>query len=124
MINELLKSLSIEILDSDKIASVLGNPKEYPTKLIEDLSLETASKFYKKEISYLEGDYIMNNLYSFWTSNLYFFKNYSFSEVASECYEAFDAGEYYRSTDDPKLDPVNIYSKPLIEKLLKKRYKL
>ena len=48
----------------------------------------------------------------------------AFSDIAWECFEAFDAGEYYRSTGDSKLDPVDIYTKPLIEELLKKMNKI
>jgi hypothetical protein len=34
---------------------------------------------------------------------------------------AFDAGEYYRETDDRSIDPSEKYTRPLIEILLRKR---
>ena len=122
MIEKLLKKLSVKILNSDEVGNIIGNSKEYQTKLIQDLSLETALRFYKEEITYLEGDFIMNNLYHFW--NHRFSDKYGFSEIAWECYEAFDAGEYSRSKDDLELDPIDIYTKPLIEGVLKKMNKI
>ena len=122
MINIQLKKLSVKILDFNAVDNILGNPKEYPTKLIEDLSIETAWKFYKQEISYLEGDFIMNNIYAFWIHQ--YCKEFGFSEIAWECYEAFDSGEFSRQSDDSELDPIEIYTKPLIEELLKKLKKI
>ena len=120
--NEVLRKLSFDIENCDDVFEILGSPKEYPTKLIEELSLETATLYFKGEISFFEGDSIMNNIYGFWSH--FFFENFGFSKIAWECYEAFDAGEYYRSEDDPKLDPEDIYTKPLIEKFLKKYNKI
>jgi hypothetical protein len=110
-----------DILSGIDIADIFKNPIEFPTELIEKLSLETALKYWKGNIDYSDGDSIMNHLYGFWLSDEKFYKNYGFSEIAWECYEAFDAGEYYREDDDKNIDPAEKYTKPLIEELLKKR---
>jgi hypothetical protein len=62
----------------------------------------------------------MNNLQTFWVTNEHYCKNFEFGKISWECYEAFDAGEYIRSTDSIEIDPAEKYSKPLIEKLLKR----
>lgn len=119
---EVLRKLSIDIENSDDVFKILGEPKEYPTELIEELSLETATLYFNGDISFLEGDFIMNNLYGFWSH--FFFENFTFSKIAWECYVAFDSGEYYRTEDDSEIDPENVYTKPMIEKFLKKYNKI
>lgn len=120
----ILKELSKEISDKKLVAHILNNPKEFPTELIEKLSLETALKYWNGKMSYEDGDCIMNNIYSFWIMNEYYFKNYGFSDIAWECYDAFDSGEYYRKEDAENIDPAEKYTKPLIEDLLRKRKKI
>ena len=123
-IEKILSQLSKENLSGKQVSEILNNPREYPTELVEKLSLETAIKYWNGKIEYEHGDNIMNNVYSFWTTNKYYFANYGFSDVAWECYEAFDSGEYYRKEDAENIDPAEKYTKPLIEKLLRKRKKL
>jgi hypothetical protein len=117
----MLAELSDGILSANQVSSILGNPKEFPTALIEELSIETALKYWKEKISYEAADYIMNNLYSFWVNDHHFVKTYPFTDVAWECFEAFDAGEYHRANDDKSISPDIKYTKPLIEELLKSR---
>ncbi|TCC88243.1 hypothetical protein EZ428_21215 [Pedobacter frigiditerrae] len=120
---EILVELAKKIIGGNEVNNILNNPNEFPTELIENLSLTTALKYWKGEINYVEGDYIINNLYSFWLTKDYYL-NYGFSEIAWECYEAFDAGEYFRSDDDRKIDPAEKYTKPLIEEILKRKNKI
>jgi hypothetical protein len=108
-------------LKGNQVAEILNNPIEYPTELIEKLSLETAMKFWDGKINYENGDCIMNNIYTFWVTNEHFFKNYGFSDIAWECFEAFDSGEYFRKEDKENIDLSEKYTKPLIENLLIKR---
>jgi hypothetical protein len=110
-----------DILSGNKVADILRNPKEFPAALIEKLSLETALKYWNGQINYSDGDYIMNHLHGFWLSNENYFKKNAFAGIALECYEAFDAGEYYRENDDRSIDPAEKYTKPLIEAFLKKQ---
>lgn len=117
----ILVELSDGIISANQVSNILGNPKEFPTALIEELSIETALKYWKEKISYEAADCIMNNLYLFWVNDDYFVKTYPFTDVAWECFEAFDAGEYYRANDDKSISPDIKYTKPLIEELLKSR---
>jgi len=118
---KILAELSKAILSGNQVADILNNPKEFPTELIETLSLETGLKYWNKEMDYEYGDCIMNNIYTFWISNEYYSKYFEFPDIAWECYYAFDAGEYYREDDDRSIDPAEKYTRPLVETLLRKR---
>jgi hypothetical protein len=111
----------MEILIGNQLDVILNNPREFPTELIERLSLETALKYSNGQIDYSDGDLIMNHLYSFWVTNDNYCKNSRFGDIAWECFEAFDAGEFYREDDDRNIDPAEKYTRPLIEELLKNR---
>ena len=117
----ILVELSKEIIHPQEVSNILGKPINFPTELIENLALITAIKYWNDEITYEDGDCIMNNIYRFWWTNETFVENYGFSETAWECYEAFDAGEYDRIEDDKEVDPAEKYTKPLIEDMLKRR---
>lgn len=119
-IEKVLAELSKEILSGNQVSDIFDNPKEFPTQLIEKLALETALRYWTEQINYEEGDFIMNNIYAFWITNEYYSKNYGFGDIAWECFEAFDAGEDYRG-DDTSIDPALTYTRPLIEKLLRKQ---
>lgn len=118
---KILAELSKGILSGNQVADILNNPIEFPTGVIEKISLETALKYWNGRINYEEGDSIINNIYTFWVTNEYYFKNYKFPDIAWECYDAFDAGEYYRENDAKSINPTEKYTKPLIEELLKRR---
>lgn len=120
-IEKILNHLSKENLSSIQVSEILYNPKEYPTELIEKLSFETALKYWNGKMDYEDGNCIMNNINTFWSTNKNYFNNYGFSEIAWECYDAFDSGEYNRKEDDINIDPVEKYTKPMIEDLLRKR---
>ncbi|WMI68817.1 hypothetical protein [Mangrovimonas sp. YM274] len=119
MMNEILKKISKKILSGQEVSEILESPKEFPSDLIKKISIETAKQYWNSEIDFVQGDYIMTNLQSFWVTNEYFFKNFEFGKIATDCYEAFDAGEYLRPSDDLNIAPDEKYSKSLIEKLLR-----
>ena len=116
--NNISRKLSQEILNGNDVSEILGNPKEFPTELIEKLSIQTATEYWNGKIDFDDGYCIMNNLQTFWVTNDYFFKNFGFGKIAWKCYEAFDSGGFLRPTDNSNIDPAEKYSKPLIEKLL------
>jgi len=95
-----------------EIVALFNHSKFTPSELIEKVSLKIALKYWNREISYQSGDIIMNRLISCMPDEI--------SSVSWECYLAFDAGEFYRPTDHQTVDPVEKYTKPLIETLLKK----
>jgi hypothetical protein len=121
---DILNEVTKKLLDGHEINNILANPKEFPTELIEKLSVIIALKYWNGEINYTDGDSIMNNLFGFWVTNNYYVDNYAFPGIAWQCYDAFDAGEYYRTDDDKRIDPPEKYTKPLIEELLKKLNKI
>ena len=113
-----------ELLIGNELENILNNPKEFPSELIENLSIIVALKFFKNEISYADGDHIMNNIWGFWVTNDYYIKNYPIPDNVYECYGAFDAGEYYRTEDDTAVNPTEKYTRPLIEEFLRKLNKI
>jgi hypothetical protein len=115
---EILDKLSKESLSGPEVSEILGSPSDFPTELVENLSIKTALDFWNGEMDYEDGDCIMNNLQTFWVTNDYFVRNFGFGKISWICYEAFDAGEYLRPTDNPDIDPVEVYTKPILEKLL------
>ncbi|MET1260050.1 hypothetical protein ABV409_11930 [Flagellimonas sp. DF-77] len=115
---ELLSQLAKETASGTEVGKILGYPVDFPSELVETLSLQTAINYWHGKINYEDGDIIMNNLYSFWVTNTHYVQNFGFGKIAWNCYEAFDAGEYQRPTDPQDIDPVEAYTKPIIEKLL------
>lgn len=118
---KILDELSKGILSIAEIVYLFNDSKDFPKELIEELSLATALKYWNGQLSYQDGDMIMNNLFIGCIHNQTDFENYHFPTTAWECYLAFDSGEFYRPNDDKSVDPAEKYTKPLVEELLKKR---
>ena len=118
---EILKALSKKILNVNEIGNILSNSDSLPTNLVEELSLAAALSYWNGQISYREGDCIMNNLFIYWSTNDSFSEQFEFPAAAWECYEAFDSGEFYRDKNEDSSDPSVKYTKPLVESMLKKR---
>ncbi len=117
----ILAQLSKEILKRDQIGNILNYPIEFPMKLIEEISLLTALKYWNEQITYTEGDYIMNNLFAYSVTRDSIDISCWFLSIAWECYLAFDSGEFYRDNDDRSIDPSEKYTRPLVKSLLKKQ---
>ena len=115
-----IENIIKEILSDKEIQDIIGLPNEYPHELIEKVSLQTALKYWNGEIDFSEGDSIMNGVYGYWLYTDKYSKKYEFSDIAWDCFNAFDSGEYIRSEDGPNVNPVKKYTKPQIESLLKK----
>src|SRR5690606_20735496 len=96
-------------------------PTEFPKKLFEELSLATALRYWNGQITYRDGDCIMNNLYNYLMNNTAIDKSEEFFGITWDCYLAFDAGEFNRDNDDKSIEPSEKYTKPLIESILKKQ---
>jgi len=79
----ILEFLAKEIYNGNEVAKILNNPTTYPYDLIKDLSLITARLFYNNKIDYIDGNYIMSNLYNYWHSD--FFTNNDFGDIADDC---------------------------------------
>jgi hypothetical protein len=120
-IEKILTELSTKILSTNEVSAIFNNPIEFPKRLIEQCSLTTAIKYWNRQIDYTDGDCIMNNIFGFCTTNNFADKNCDTSGIIWECYLAFDAGEFYRPNDDRSVDPSETYTRPLIEKLLRRQ---
>ena len=106
-----------KILDKTNIEEVIGKSKDYPFETINKLSIETALKYYKGDLTFQEGNNVMNKLWSFWVFHADNTNNW-FGELPYECYEAFDLGEWVGDTT-PIKHPDEIV-KPIIEGILKR----
>ena len=78
------------------------------------VALEVAHKFQAGALSYAICDVIMNGLWAFFLQRC---QNEPEPSPFSEIFEAFDAGEYYRTADHSD-DPVQDHTVPMIEKIL------
>lgn len=117
--NDLLNLLSKRKLDVKEVHGILGNPKKFPTDLIEKISIETALKYWTNNLAFKDGDCIMNNLYFYWQLNPDNTAPENFSKISMDCYEAFDAGEYQHAQDGLEINPEQKYTKPMIAAVLK-----
>ena len=118
---KILVELSRKLLNTAEIVDLFSNSKDFPKEMLKKLSLETALKYWNGQISYQDGDTIMNNIFIGCIHNETDFENYEFPDTAWECYLAFDSGEFYRRDDEKSVVPAEKYTKPLIKELLKKR---
>ena len=95
------------------IGDLFKKSQDHGTQLIEKMSLELALQFWNGQISYQDGNMFMYLLLDivrkFNESNL---NEYEFSNLAWECYLAFDDGEHYHIGDDKTVDPSEEYTKP------------
>jgi hypothetical protein len=78
----ILAESSKGILSRDLIGAIFSNPAEFSKILIEKRSIATALKFWNGDISFRNGDYIINNLYIFWMASDHFVRNSEFSGIA------------------------------------------
>ena len=113
-------ALSKEILSRTEVAIILKIADDYPKELVDNLALETALKYWSGEISFDEGDIIINNIFIGSTVNENSYNNFELPTIAWECFLAFDSGEFNREGDDKTFAPPEKYTKPLVEILLKK----
>jgi len=80
--NEVLKKLSKKSMNGMEVAEILNKPQNFPTEIIENLSIETALNYWNGIINFLDGDIIMNNLKTLWVTNDHYFENFGFGKIA------------------------------------------
>ncbi|MEM7213769.1 MAG: hypothetical protein AAF479_18140 [Pseudomonadota bacterium] len=83
-------------------------------KFYEEASLEIARRFHYGWLDYGICDAIMNDL---WWLAIYGDEAVSAPPLFLQVFEAFDAGEFYRSSEQTD-DPVDQFTRPKISKLL------
>lgn len=111
----------LELLNSDtELDIILNHPTEFPSELIEKLSILIAIKYWNKDIDYYDANEMICKIYGYWITNELFFNNYAFPDISWDCYNAFDAGEYHHKEDNEMVDPIDKYTNSEIETLLKK----
>lgn len=83
----------------------------------DSVSLEIAQEYQAGGLSFEICDGIMNDLWPMVVEGLMLSGEHELPCPFYEIYEAFDAGEYHRKADRSD-DPVELYTKPMIEELL------
>jgi len=82
----------------------------------DELGIALAKLYYARKIDYLFGDIIANDVSAYMISFVHRNENL-WAHKFWEVYEAFDAGEYYR-TEDKKDDPIKEHTDPMISDFL------
>lgn len=103
----------------DLLKEVASESARTAPDLLDEFSYIVASQYSAHEIDFEEADAMMNALWAvcvseeFWTDH-----DRTIPSVTNAVYLAFDAGEYYRTTDPPGTDPEVKYTRPLIDTFL------
>jgi len=117
-IDKMLVSLSKDSLSAQEIHEILGNPQEYPVEKINQIAVATALKYWNREMEYLPGDIIMNNIILRYSAFGDIFPSEQ-KGFAWECFLAFDSGEFFHPGDGPEVDPTEKYTRTHIEEILR-----
>ena len=91
------------------------------TAFYNSAGLEVAQRFHNGSLSYAIGDAIMNDLWNLALDDLDDLDAQQVPEPFYQIYEAFDAGEYHRTSNKAE-DPVTEFTKPMITEILRKSY--
>jgi hypothetical protein len=79
---------------------------------LDAIALYVGRCFLDGSLSYEDGDAIMNLVWSF------ALKRDEIPDTMYAIYEAFDGGEYFRSSDAAEVDPVEKYTRPALQRVL------
>ncbi|WP_100641512.1 hypothetical protein [Marinobacter salexigens] len=90
-----------------------------PEQFCNDYAVWVAKGFYEERLTYEFCDGAMNYLWGFMTTPPVFGEDKNIPEPAFEIYRAFDEGEYHHQGDPSAIDPVEKYTKPLVEELFR-----
>lgn len=64
----------LELLNSDtELDIILNHPTEFPSELIEKLSILIAIKYWNKDIDYYDANEMICKIYGYWITNELFF---------------------------------------------------
>ena len=91
------------------------------TAFYNSAGLEVAQRFHNGSLSYAIGDAIMNDLWNLALDDLDDLDAQQVPEPFYQIYEAFDAGEYHRTSNKAE-DPVAEFTKPMITEILRKSH--
>lgn len=117
-VDELIQqAVSDGIPRSDAEAACAANGKNLD-ELYNEISIRIAKQFQAGAMSYHDGDAAMNSVFVRMVDDAARFGDgFSFAEPAYSIYLAFDAGEYDHGDG---ADPVEKFTKPLIEEIVRR----
>ncbi|MCJ9430508.1 hypothetical protein [Kordiimonas marina] len=101
----------------DLLRSYLEDSDTPDQTIFETLAKRVAIAYHDQKIGYEQGDSIMNYLWLECLSEMTKGHLEDIPPVLMEMYEAFDAGEFYR-TDDQSDDPVKEHTDPAIARFV------
>ena len=103
-----------EIIDKDAIDEYAKLESLSPTEALDQIALVVAEKYSEGAWSFDLCDEKMNDV---WILMVHEYGNV-ISDDAATVFEAFDVGEYTRSSDPPGSDPKELYTKPMVSEFL------
>lgn len=90
-----------------------------PEAFCNKFSMLVAKGFASREFSYEFCDDAMNFLWGFITTPPVFCPDRNIPEPAFSIYQAFDEGEYHHAGDAREVDPVDKYTRPMVNQILR-----
>lgn len=86
------------------------------------LGLEIARRYNSSLISFADADTLANAMFSAMCHGAFFTDYFDADRVAARVYYAFDEGEYIHRGESDAIDPVEKYTNPMIEEILKEYF--
>lgn len=84
------------------------------------LAKAISHNFLNNELSFTQSNRLMNALWDFMSCDHYLRQNsHCLPALATEVYFAFDDGEWVRQGDPEDTDPVELYTRPALERINK-----
>ncbi len=119
-LSRLIKDASVIGVDPSPLQRIPGETAATVGAALDRFSLEVANQYANGKMSFELADQIMGDVCGFIISFLTEEKNSFIPEISWSIYLAFDEGEWYHPNDQPREDPVEKYTKPLVSELLRK----
>jgi hypothetical protein len=116
---ELLQEASSGVVRYELLSQIAKESAAAAPEILDTLSIYVARAYADREMSFEEGDRVMNAVFSvavsekFWAAH-----DRTVPPIMLAVYQAFDAGEHFHQGDDAGVNPEFKHTRPLIEKLL------
>ena len=113
--NDIIQVLGVDLLNTREVNKIFSDSGYQYDAFCNKVSRHVAEEYLKEEMSFLDADTIMNNLYSLMLEHC---KSHAFPQPAFDIFSAFDAGEYHHRGDPEDSNAEELYTKPSLIKLM------
>ena len=111
-VSEALKESSIRDLNVEDVGVMLAACQETPRAALDRMAIELATAFVLGSAEFREADDLANVMFA------YAARNDVLGDVLHKVFLAFDAGEFIPPGSPATTDPVALYTRPQLAKLL------